>query len=61
MVIIKLIDKVTGDVQTFKTMIRQITGEKDTIIAHLKQLHINAVKIRNMEEKVIKLTEYLNF
>lgn len=61
LVIIKLIDKVTGDVQTFKTMIRQISGEKDTIIANLKQLHINAVKIRNMEEKVIKLTKYLNF
>lgn len=64
-VIIKLIDKVTGDVlpkklQTFKTMIQQISETKEKIKANQKRLKLNAVKIRNMEDTVTKLSECLN-
>lgn len=64
-VIIKLIDKVTEDIlpkkiRTFKTMIQQLSETRDTIKADQKRLEVNAVKIRNMEDKVTKLTEYLN-
>lgn len=64
-VIIKLIVKVTEDVlpkriQTFKTMIEQISEKKDKIKANKKRLITNAVKIRNMEDTVTKLSECLN-
>lgn len=64
-VIIKLIVKVTEDVlpkklQTFKTMIEQISETKDKIKANKKRLKVNAVKIRNMEDTVTKLSECLN-
>lgn len=63
--IIKIIDKVTEDVlpkelQTFKTMIQQISESKNEITANQKRLKVNAEKIRNMEDNVTKLTEYLN-
>lgn len=62
---IKLIVKVTEDVlpkklQTFKTMIEQISETKDKIKANKKRLKVNAVKIRNMEDTVTKLSECLN-
>lgn len=65
MIIIKLIVKVTEDVlpkklQTFKTMIEQISETKDKIKANKKRLKVNAVKIRNMEDTVTKLSECLN-
>lgn len=65
MIIIKLIVKVTEDVlpkklKTFKTMIEQITETKDKIKANKKRLKVNAVKIRNMEDTVTKLSECLN-
>lgn len=64
-IIIKLIVKVTEDVlpkklQTFKTMIEQISETKDKIKANKKRLKVNAVKIRNMEDTVTKLSECLN-
>lgn len=64
-VIIKLIDKVTEDVlpkklQTFKTMIQQISESKDEITANQKRLKVNADKIRNMEESVTKIAECFN-
>lgn len=64
-VIIKLIDKVTEDVlpkklQTFKTMIQQISEKRDKIIANQKRLKVSAVKIRNMEDKITKLSECLD-
>lgn len=64
-VIIKLIDKVTEDVlpkklQTFKTMIQQISESKDEITANQKRLKVNADKIRNMEERVTKIAECFN-
>lgn len=64
-VIIKLIDKVTEDVlpkklQTFKTMIQQISESKDEITAYQKRLKVNADKIRNMEESVTKIAECFN-
>lgn len=64
-VIIKLINKVTEDVlpkklQTFKTMIQQISESRDEITANQKRLKVNADKIRNMEETVSKLAECLN-
>lgn len=64
-IIIKLIVKVTEDVlpkklQTFKTMIEQISETKDKIKANEKRLKVNAVKIRNMEDTVTKLSECLN-
>lgn len=65
MIIIKLIVKVTEDVlpkklKTFKTMIEQISETKDKIKANKKRLKVNAVKIRNMEDTVTKLSECLN-
>lgn len=64
-VIIKLIDKITEDVlpkklQTFKTMIQQISESKDEITANQKRLKVNADKIRNMEESVTKIAECFN-
>lgn len=64
-VIIKLIDKVTEDIlpkklQTFKTMIQQISESKDEITANQKRLKVNADKIRNMEERVTKIAECFN-
>lgn len=64
-IIIKLIVKVTEDVlpkklKTFKTMIEQISETKDKIKANKKRLKVNAVKIRNMEDTVTKLSECLN-
>lgn len=64
-VIIKLISKVTEDVlpkklQTFKTMIQQISESRDEITANQRRLKVNADKIRNMEETVSKLAECLN-
>lgn len=64
-IIIKLIVKVTEDVlpkklQTFKTMIEQISETKDKIKANKKRLKVSAVKIRNMEDTVTKLSECLN-
>lgn len=64
-IIFKLIVKVTEDVlpkklKTFKTMIEQISETKDKIKANKKRLKVNAVKIRNMEDTVTKLSECLN-
>lgn len=64
-VIKKLINKVTEDIlpkklRTFETMIQQISETKEKITANQKRLKGNAVKIRNMEDNVIKLSGCLN-
>lgn len=64
LVIIKLIDKVTEDVlpkrfQTYKTIIEQISENRDKNKANKNRLKFDAVKIWNMENTITKLTECL--